>query len=302
MARYATIDVGTNSVLLLVAEAAGKTFKPIADRAEITRLGRGVDKSGVLEAQSMADTLAVVKRYVEEAKSLGASEILCTATSAARDARNGRDFLDQVKAQTGVTVEIISGDLEAELSYASAHREFGDEPLVVLDIGGGSSEFVFGSAGKVSYKKSFDVGSVRLTERHVSHDPPTLEERLAMQRYLDTVFGELPPTPVGARLVGVAGTVTTLAAVAHSVDPYDPVKIHGSRLTASEVRSETGRLFALSVVDRRRLPGLQPKRADVIPAGALILERAMARLGVEEVTVSDRGIRWGLLYQRFGGA
>ncbi len=141
---------------------------------------------------------------------------------------------------------------------------------------------------------------MRLTERLVRNDPPTLDERRAMEKLLDDAFLDLAPPPPGFRLVGIAGTVTTVCATAHGVEPYDPKRIHLARLSAGEVRSETGRLFALPLEDRRKLPGMQPKRADVIPAGALILERDMARLGADEVVVSDRGVRWGLLEHRFG--
>ncbi len=159
MARYATIDIGTNSVLLLVAERTASGFEPVVERAEITRLGRGVDRSGVLAEEAMNDTLAVLRSFAEEARSAGASEIACTATSAARDARNGADFMARAQQAAGVKVEIITGDLEAELSYLAAAREVGTSiPLVVLDIGGGSTEVVIGSGGRVTYQRSFDVG------------------------------------------------------------------------------------------------------------------------------------------------
>jgi exopolyphosphatase/guanosine-5'-triphosphate,3'-diphosphate pyrophosphatase len=303
MARFATLDIGTNTVLLLVAEPKDGRFVPVAERMEITRLGRGVDKSGRLAPEAMDDTVGAVVRFAAEARSLGAEQIACVATSASRDAANGPEFLARLKAEAGVVAEIISGDLEAELSYAIAARELGAErPLIVLDIGGGSSEFVFGQGGHVTFKHSFDVGSVRLTERHLRRDPPTADERAEISRALDALFARLPPAPAGFQLVGIAGTVTTVCAVARGVDPYDANLVHLARLSRAEVDAELDRYFRLDLAGRRALKGMHPKRADVIAAGTMILERAMAKLGASEVIVSDRGIRWGLLYHRFGGA
>jgi exopolyphosphatase/guanosine-5'-triphosphate,3'-diphosphate pyrophosphatase len=303
MPRYATLDVGTNTVLLLVAEAAGDRFRPVVERAEITRLGKGVDKTGRLDAESLEATVSAITRFAAEARSLGAAEIACVATSASRDASNGSEFRERVRREAGVEAEIISGDLEAELTYLSATRDVGTElPVAVLDIGGGSTELVIGHEGSVQFKRSFNVGSVRLTERFVRNDPPSASERAEMQRYVDEVFSEAPPAPAGFRFVGVAGTVTTVCAVSRGIAPYDSEKVHLSKLTRQEVERETDRYFRLSVAEKRALSGMEPKRADVIAAGALILERAMVRLGADEAIVSDRGIRWGLLYHRFGKA
>jgi exopolyphosphatase/guanosine-5'-triphosphate,3'-diphosphate pyrophosphatase len=303
MPRFAALDVGTNTVLLLVAEAQGGSLRPVLERMEITRLGRGVDRTGRLAEDAMADTAGAIARFAAEARALGVQGIACVATSAARDAQNGAEFLSRVKREAGLEVEIIAGDLEAELSYASARRELGAlTPLVVLDIGGGSTEFVYGAGDEVLFKQSFNVGSVRLTERLVTRDPPLASERRAMQELLDETFAALPPPPPGHRLVGIAGTVTTVCAVARGVEPYDPAQVHLARLSAAEVHRECDRCFSLDLAGRRALKGMHPRRADVIAAGALILERAMARLNAPEVVVSDRGLRWGLLYHRFAGA
>lgn len=303
MTRFATLDIGTNTVLLLVAEAAGDRFVSVAERMEITRLGRGVDRTGTLAAEAIDDTVSAVARFAAEARSLGVAQIACVATSAARDARNGRDFLERLAREAGVSAEIIPGDLEAQLSFAAATRDLGEAaPMVVLDIGGGSTEVVYGGPGGVTFKRSFDMGSVRLTERHVRSDPPAPSERETMRRALDEGFSSLPEPPAGFQLVGIAGTVTTVCAVARAIDPYDAARVHLARLSGEEVRRECDRYFALDLAGRRGLKGMPAKRADVIPAGTLVLERAMARLGAHEVVVSDRGIRWGLLYHRFGQA
>lgn len=305
MPRFASIDIGTNSVLLLVAErGAGGRFTAVLERAEITRLGRGVDKARTLAPEAMEDTLQVLERFAKEASALGAEAIAATATSAARDASNGAQFLRAIQQRTGITVEIIAGDEEARLSFSSAWADFGGKgPLVVLDIGGGSTEFIYASAaGAITFRRSFDVGSVRLTERFVTEDPPSAPERATLSAHLDATFAALPPAPEAARLVGVAGTVTTLCAVARKIDPYDAAKVHGAALSAAELAATVELLWSLPLAQRRALPGLQPKRADVIPAGALILDAAARRLRATEVLVSDRGLRWGLLADRFGSS
>jgi exopolyphosphatase / guanosine-5'-triphosphate,3'-diphosphate pyrophosphatase len=244
----------------------------------------------------------VLEQFVTRARAAGAEAIAVTATSAARDASNGQDFLDAVHQRTGLTVEIISGDEEAKLSFASAFADFGGtQPLVVLDIGGGSTEFIYGDAtGAISFRHSFDVGSVRLTERFVRHDPSTDEELQQIDGWLRATLGTLPPAPPNAKVVGLAGTVTTIFAVARGLEPYDASVVQGGVLTVAEVGEAVDRLAALPVHLRRSVPGLQPRRADVIVGGGLILKLALELLGAQTLTVSDRGLRWGLLADRFG--
>lgn len=303
MPRFAAIDVGTNSVLLLVAErGADGRFTAVQERAEITRLGRGVDQARALHPDAIAETTAVIERFVAEARALHAEGIAISATSAARDASNGRVFLDGVRASTGVGVDIISGDEEARLSFGSAFADFGGTaPLVVLDIGGGSTEFIFGDQrGTIGFRHSFDVGSVRLTERFLRNDPPSPAELAALGAMLDQTLAPLPKAPAQARVVGIAGTVTTLFSVARALETYDSAKVHGQALTLDEIRATVSRLSSLPVHLRRSVPGLQPRRADVIVAGGLILQRALELLGAPALTVSDRGLRWGLMVDRFG--
>jgi exopolyphosphatase/guanosine-5'-triphosphate,3'-diphosphate pyrophosphatase len=305
MPRYATIDVGTNSVLLLIADRLPDgRFQAVRERAEITRLGRGVDQSRLLSPEGMEATLQVLSDFANEAQSLGAEAIAVSATSAARDAKNGAAFLFAAQARAGVTVEIISGELEAQLSFTSAWADFGREasgPLVVVDIGGGSTEFIYGDPqGRVAFRHSFDVGSVRLTERYVHSDPLSAEDRARVESHLRETFSSLPPCPPGAQLVGIAGTVTTLFTVRHAIDPYDAARVHGGTLTRAELETLADTMCRLPLAERQALPGLQPKRADVIPAGALILLESLRALGLERCRVSDRGLRWGLLAHRFG--
>ena len=305
MPRYATIDVGTNSVLLLVAERQPDgRFQAVQERAEITRLGRGVDQSRRLSPEGMEATLQVISDFAREARSLGAEDIAVSATSAARDAQNGAEFLAAARERAGVTVEIIAGALEAQLSFTSAYADFGRDaggPLVVVDIGGGSTEFIYGErADHLTFRHSYDVGAVRLTERYVRTDPLSAEDRARVEAHLRETFSTLPPCPPGARLVGIAGTVTTLYTVRHAIDPYDAARVQGGVLSLAELEELTDRLCRMPLAERQKLPGLQPKRADVIPAGALILLEGLRALRLEQCLVSDRGLRWGLLEHRFG--
>ena len=309
MPRFATIDVGTNSVLLLVADrTADGRFQPVVEHAEITRLGRGVDASGVLSPEGMEETLTVLARFAEEARALGVEGLAVTATSAARDARNGADFLTQAQTRAGVNVEIITGEHEAQLSYAAVfadvRAEVAGRSLIVIDIGGGSTEFIYGGQGaavnKVSYRRSFDVGSVRLTERFVREDPISPETQARIADFLRQTFSELPDAPEDALVVGVAGTVTTLFTVENGIEPYDPARVEGGVLPLASLTTLRTRLCGLSLAERRNLIGLQPKRADVIGTGALILEAALERLHADSCRVSDRGVRWGLLAERWG--
>ncbi|MBI3180857.1 MAG: Ppx/GppA family phosphatase [Myxococcales bacterium] len=304
MPRFAAIDVGTNSVLLVVADRAeGGRFAPVVERAEITRLGRGVDRAKRLAPEAIEETLAAVQSFAEEARRLGAEGLVVSATSAARDASNGAEFLEAARQRAGVEVEIISGEAEAQLSFLSAEEDFGEggTPLVVVDIGGGSTELIYGTReGVMGLRRSLDVGSVRLTERFVRSDPVSAEDRIRVEEHLRAAFGALPEPPAGFRMVGVAGTVTTLYAVLRGIEPYDASLVHRRSLALEQVRELAGRLCEARLSERRAMRGLQPKRADVIPAGAMILLAAMERLGARECLVSDRGVRWGLLMQKFG--
>lgn len=303
MPRCAVIDVGTNSVLLLVAERGPEgRWGAVQERAAITRLGRGVDQARLLLEAAIEETLGVVEAFAAEARALGAGALVITATSAARDARNGAVFLEGVRARTGLVAEILSGDEEARLSFTSARADFpGPGGLVVMDLGGGSTEFIFGApGGEVTFRQSFDVGSVRLTERFLHGDPPAPAELEALTAHLRAVLAPLPRAATGQRLVGLAGTVTTLFAVARAIDPWDARLVHGGTLTLAEVRAVVDRLAALPLARRGALPGLQPRRADVIVAGGVLLRTALELLQVDQLTVSDRGLRWGLLADRFG--
>jgi len=304
MSRLAAVDVGTNSVLLLVAQrTADGALRPVREEAEITRLGRGVDRTGLLSAEGMEATLEVLARFAALAREDGARALVVTATSAARDARNGDEFLTRAADRTGARVEILSGDEEARLSYLAVSHDFaaeaGEAGLLAIDVGGGSTEFIHGRGPQVLFRRSLDIGSVRLTERCVRGDPPALAEQEAIRQLVRGALATLPAFPGEVRVGGVAGTVTSLFAIGHAIEPYDAARVQGGWLPLEEVVRVRTRLCALPLAERRVLPGMQPRRADVLPAGALLFETALAHLRASGARVSDRGLRWGILLDRW---
>jgi exopolyphosphatase/guanosine-5'-triphosphate,3'-diphosphate pyrophosphatase len=299
--RLATLDVGTNTVLMLVAERdpAGAVHA-IADFARITRLGRGVDSSGRLDPDAAAQTLATILEFVQKARELGAEKIVGVATAALRDVSDRAEFIAQVKARAGVDLEIITGETEAQLSYLAVTRGLQLDPaakLLIADIGGGSTELIRVEPGRELDVASLQIGSVRLTERFVHHDPPTAHEamdlRLAVNEALQALEWEFSPD----QMVGIAGTVTTVCAIVLGLAAYDPKVVHGHRLSQGDVIATIAKLGALPLEERKKLPGLEPGRADVIFAGAAILERIMCHFNMNELVVSDQGVRWGLLWR-----
>jgi exopolyphosphatase/guanosine-5'-triphosphate,3'-diphosphate pyrophosphatase len=302
--RVAAIDIGTNSVLLLVAERRGDDVVPIVERATITRLGQGVDRTRTLAPEAVQRTLACLERYAEELRSAGASRVDAVGTSAMRDAAGGDAFVARARELLGVAPRVVSGEEEARLSFSGALSglRLADGPVAVFDVGGGSTELIRGelTAGEpvVHAATSLDVGAVRLTERHIRSDPPSPPELDAVRADARRALASASFGDPGARLVGVAGTVTTLAAVARAIVPYDAARIHGATLTADELRATGTRLAALPVAERRRVPGLDPARADVIVAGAVLVDEVLRAARGDahgaELVVSDRGVRWGV--------
>lgn len=306
--KLGTIDVGTNTTLLLVAEATPEGVRPLAERAEITRLGRGIGQDGRLGAEGIARTLEVLRGYAELARAHGAP-LSAIGTEALRRAPNADEFLRPAAEILGSPVEVIGGEREAALTFLAAARSFPVEttagPVVVVDIGGGSTEVIVAELGRPGLRVSLPLGSVRLTERHVHHDPPTEPEVAALEADIAATLGDLtlPPGLTGrAALIGTAGTVTTLMAMALDLVDYDPARVHGAQLTRAALEAQRDRLRRSTQREREQMAGLDPRRADVIFAGACILLALVRRLDAPTVLVNDRGIRWGLLYERLEAA
>jgi exopolyphosphatase/guanosine-5'-triphosphate,3'-diphosphate pyrophosphatase len=295
--RLAAIDVGTNSVRVFVADATPDGLGAVDRDLVITRLGEGVDHDGRLGATPLRRTLDAIASYHERAVRGGAETVRIAATSAVRDASNRDEFLDAVAAATGVRAEVLTGDDEARLSFLGATTELSDGgPFLVLDIGGGSTEFVVGDREPMSWI-SIDVGSVRLTERHVRSDPPTAGELNGVIADADgaVAIAEQVVGRDARTLVGLAGTITTVAAVALGLTGYDRDAIHHARLGIDQVRSIDEMLASVTVEKRRRLPAMPPGREDVIVAGSILLLRVMEGFGFDEVLVSEADILDGLV-------
>lgn len=298
--RIATIDIGTNTTLLLVAEQRPDgTAAPRLERAEITRLGRGIGGDGLLRDENIRRTLEVLASYADDARRLDAT-VFAIGTEGLRRAPNASTFLEPAARILGTEVQVISGDREAALTFLAALRAFPQDTgreAAVIDIGGGSTEIILSRQGEITFRESLPLGSVRLTETFVTHDPPTEEEATRLGAHVAAELSRVPFTP-GSTLIGTAGTVTTLAAMAQSLTDYDPARVHGYRLSAAELHAQIERLAAATQAEREGMPGLDPRRADVIFAGALLLKGLMDKAQAPFVLVSDRGIRWGLLHEQ----
>lgn len=310
MTRVAAVDCGTNSIRLLVADVGPATgyFTELDRRMRIVRLGQGVDRTGRLAPEALERTFDACRDYAAAIKELGAERIRFVATSASRDAENSDTFVRGVQEILGVEPEVVTGDLEAQLSFNGATKELVgadhlEKPYLVVDIGGGSTEFVVGD-DRVRAARSVDIGCVRMTERHLVLDgavvdPPT-PDRIAAIRAdvaaaLDLVE-ETVPISSAATLVGLAGTVTTVAAMALGLEEYDSEAIHHSRVSVERVRELTERLLASTHEERAAIPAMHPGRVDVIASGALVLLAVMERAGAREVVVSEHDILDGIAW------
>ena len=298
--RLAAFDVGTNSTRLLVADVDGGEI--VAEHARemvITRLGKGVDRTGRFDPAALARTLEVLAGYAETCRRLGVARRRLVATSATRDAADRRAFLDGVRDLLGVDAEVLTGQAEAATAYRGATATLeGDRPTLVVDIGGGSTELILGDGRTARAMISLDIGCVRLFERHLHHDPPTAEEAAALRAdvaaHLAEVTGVLDPSAAD-RVVGVAGTVTTVTAIALGLDAYDPRRIHRATLDAAEIAAVADKLTAMTVAERAALPVMARGREDVIAAGALLLDELVRRFRIRQVIASETDILDGIL-------
>jgi exopolyphosphatase/guanosine-5'-triphosphate,3'-diphosphate pyrophosphatase len=288
--RVAAIDLGTNTTRLLVADVEGDRVDEVSRRTAITRLGEGVDARRRLLPLPIARVRNVLSEYRRELESLGAERALAVATSAVRDAENGEAFLGEVEWSYGFKTRLLTGEEEAELTIRGASGGRALPPsTVVIDIGGGSTELI-----TEGHRFSTDLGSVRLTERFLPSDPPTEDELDALAIAVRSVLTEQVPDTLTARQgIGVAGTITSLAALDLGLVDYDPDRVHGHELGDGAVRTQLERLAALPLAERREVPGLEPERAPVIVAGAVILREVMRHLGLAAIEASERDILHG---------
>jgi exopolyphosphatase / guanosine-5'-triphosphate,3'-diphosphate pyrophosphatase len=299
--RVAGIDCGTNSIRLLIADADGAGMTDVLREMRIVRLGQGVDRTGRLAPEALERTRLALADYAAAIRAHGVERVRMVATSATRDAANRDEFVAMVHAELGAEPEVITGDQEAALSFAGAASVLADAaaPLLVVDIGGGSTELVLGSPNQPGdlRARSMDVGCVRMTERHLHDDPPTaaqIEATVADVRAAIAQARSDVPLHETATFVGVAGTVTTVAAIALGLDRYDAGVIHGSTITAGQIDEVTGRLLEMTHAERAALPVMHPGRVDVIGGGALVLRTLVDETGVGAVTASEHDILDGI--------
>jgi exopolyphosphatase/guanosine-5'-triphosphate,3'-diphosphate pyrophosphatase len=303
----AGIDVGTNTVRALVAEAHAATgLVPLWADQVVTRLGEGLTGRGTLGEAAAARTLAAVRRYRDRARKLGAAEVLLVATAAVRQARDGAEFLGRLRVEPGLVPRVVSGEEEAALTLLGAAWGLGAiaGPFALLDIGGGSTEVLVAEGVRVLTAVSLTLGVVQLVERFFARDPVEPAHLAACRAYVDQRLQDeawdriLPLRP--AALVATAGTPTTLAALDLGLPAYDPARVQGHRLTAAAVERLTARLAGLPLAARARTPGLEPGRADVIVPGGIVLASALGGLGLPAAVVSDSGLREGILLDAVG--
>jgi exopolyphosphatase / guanosine-5'-triphosphate,3'-diphosphate pyrophosphatase len=309
LVRRAVIDVGTNSVKLLVADVASHEVQPVREDSKQTRLGRGFFESHRLQAEAIAATTLAVTRFADAARALKAGSIRVIATSAAREATNAADLVTAVQDASGLPLEIISGDQEADWAFqgVTTDPELARRPLLLLDVGGGSTEFILGQGEQKHFRQSFRLGTVRLLETIPPSDPPTKAEFAETRQWIrdfiaKKIVPELQPAlrrevelqaarkPV--ELVGTGGTTSILARMEARLDDYDRVRIEATRLSLERVRWHNEQLWALPLARRQDIVGLPRKRADVILAGVTIFEAVMESLGFCELRVSTRGLRF----------
>jgi exopolyphosphatase/guanosine-5'-triphosphate,3'-diphosphate pyrophosphatase len=302
LSRVAAIDCGTNSIRLLIADVTNGNFKEVLRTMEIVRLGQGVDQNKAFHPDAIDRTLAAVEKFAGHIKSKGVEKVRFCATSATRDASNRELFTDGVKKILGIEVEVIPGEEEARLSFIGATKELSqnDSPFLVVDIGGGSTEFVFGNES-VDSAKSVNIGCVRMSERHLIDQPPFMAQISQAIIDIDIAIAQaaaIVPISEAKTLVAVAGTATTVAAAALKLEQYDRYLIHLSRISATSVHQVAGMFQSLDKDQIASLGYMHPGRVDVITSGALILSRIMAATGASEFVASESdildGIAWSL--------
>jgi exopolyphosphatase/guanosine-5'-triphosphate,3'-diphosphate pyrophosphatase len=305
--RRAVIDVGTNSIKLLVAEVSEGVVCPVDERSDQTRLGAGLYETHELQPVPIARTASAVARFVAMARDQEAESVRIVATSAARDARNAGELVEAIHCAAGLRVEIISGEQEAEWVFrgVTSDPKLRGQALLILDVGGGSTEFIVGDEGHLLFRESYALGTVRLLEQLRPSDPPSLKDLADCRKWLlDFLKAQVGPametrfsatTRAGMTLVGTGGTTTILARMLRQLTSFKREEIEGTRLSRQHILEEMVRLWSLSLAARKSIPGLPPGRADVILMGVAIYEAVMQHLDLDELYVSTRGLRFGAL-------
>ncbi len=298
--RIASIDIGTNTILLLIAEVEGEKLEPLFEMETIVRLGEGVHKNGILSKEAMDRGLQTLTQYLGRCQTMGVQRIFAAGTSALREAKNSDDFLKLVKENLNLSIEVISGEEEAQLSFLAVSKDLKEvqKPILVVDIGGGSTEFILGKGERIEQWVSLPLGSVRFTEQFLLSDPVREKEWEKMEGEIRKLLVHIPHSGEAFSMVAVGGTATTLASVEQGLKEFTIAKIHHFLLIKEALGKQLLLYRSKTLEERKKIPGLPSNRADVVLAGGAILYRAMEELNCPSALVSCHGIRYGLLYKR----
>ena len=303
MKTYAAMDVGSNQLLLYIAKVENnKIVETLLDKGEITKLGEGVNQTGVLKEEAMDRTFKTLKDFKKSLDEYKVVDYKAVGTSALREAQNSSVFLSRVKDELGLEINVIPGEEEARFSYLAVvgGLDLGDKETAVVDIGGGSTEFIFGKGPTIMNRFSLKIGSLKMTEQFLKSDPVEDNEFQALMVYLKEDFERDVKSPfVNPFLVGVGGTMTNLGAMYHKLEKYNPDIVHGTEISLNKLNLMVEDVKLKTIEEKRSIKGLQPKRVEVILAGMGILKAIMERLNCDNITVSDRGLRHGLFFESF---
>jgi exopolyphosphatase/guanosine-5'-triphosphate,3'-diphosphate pyrophosphatase len=301
MKNYAILDIGTNSIKFFVFGIEDGKVETLIDTNNISRLGEGMAKTGKISEAAMQRNIAALKEFQQQAKEYNVEEITAVGTMCLRTAQNSTEFITKVKNQLGLKIQVIKGEEEARLSYLAVLSTIGktNKDLCVFDTGGGSTEFIFGEGTKLKNRISLNLGAVHPTEKFLLSDPVTKEEQKQMLDYMKDFFQQKLDSRNPEILIGIGGTVTSMGAVKHKMTKYDPKIIQGTKLSLEEINQLMEKFRSKTIEERKQLPGLQPKRADVILAGAGIVRTIMELFQINSFTISDRGLRHGLMFDLY---
>jgi exopolyphosphatase/guanosine-5'-triphosphate,3'-diphosphate pyrophosphatase len=300
MNRVASIDIGTNTILLLIAEVEKGRIKPLFEKETVARLGEGVQKNGILLNEAMDRGLQTLAQYLGQCRAMGVQKIFAAGTSALREAKNSEDFLKLVKEKLNFSIEVISGEEEARLSFLAVSKDLQEEEksILVIDIGGGSTEFILGQGGQAKEWISLPLGSVRVTEQFLHSDPLQEEEWEKMEKKIRELLVNIPCSEEPLSMVAVGGTATTLASVEQGLEDFITEKIHHFVLKREALKNQLSLYRSKTIEERKKIKGLSPARADVILTGGTILYLTMEELNCPFVLISCHGVRYGLLYRK----
>jgi exopolyphosphatase/guanosine-5'-triphosphate,3'-diphosphate pyrophosphatase len=303
MKRFAAIDIGSNSLLLYIAGKDSEgNLNSILDLSEITRLGEGLHKTGFLSPGSMIKSIKVISDFIEIAKQNIVDGIAAVGTMALRTARNSSEFISEVKNKTGLDIEVISGEEEARLSFIGVRQglELKEKNFVIFDTGGGSTEFIRCENDMISDKFSINTGAIRITEDYLFESPVTDAALDFAEQNISNEIGDIEKLFSSGELIGIGGNASNIASIKHNLKVFSSDIVHNTVITSEDLLSQIKLFSSKSLEERKKIIGLQPKRADIILAGALIIKVIMEKFKRTSLIVSDKGLRHGLIYERFG--